>query len=81
MIRNEKGQFVSENKNEITEEGVERLIADDKKEAPEFIEFLTNKYEEEAVDKFQEDLEDGEYDDQMDWDEEWPEPDYDDYDD
>ena len=65
----------------LTEEGVERLIADDKKEAPEFVEFLTNKYEDEAVDKFQEDLEDGEYDDQMDWEEEWPEPDYDDYDD
>ena len=65
----------------LTEEGAERFIADDKKEAPEFVEFLTNKYEEEAVDKFQEDLEDGEYDDQMDWEEEWPEPDYDDYDD
>lgn len=66
----------------LTEEGAERFIADDKKkENSEFIEFLTNKYEEEAVDKFQEDLEDGEYDDQMDWEEEWPEPDYDDYDD
>ena len=65
----------------LTEEGAERFIADDNKEAPEFVEFLTNKYEEEAVDKFQEDLEDGEYDNQMDWEEEWPEPDYDDYDD
>lgn len=65
----------------LTEEGAERFIADDKKEAPEFVEFLTNKYEEEAVEKFQEDLEDGEYDNQMDWEEEWPEPDYDDYDD
>ena len=66
----------------LTEEGAERFIADDKKkENSEFVEFLTNKYEEEAVDKFQEDLEDGEYDDQMDWEEEWPEPDYDDYDD
>ena len=65
----------------LTEEGVERLIADDKKEAPEFIEFLTDKYEDEAVEKFYEDLEDGEYDDQIDWEEEWPEPDYDYYDD
>ena len=66
----------------LTEEGAERFIADDKKkENSEFVEFLTNKYEEEAVDKFQEDLEDGEYDDQMDWEEDWPEPDYDDYDD
>lgn len=66
----------------LTEEGAERFIADDKKkENSEFIEFLTIKYEDEAVDKFQEDLEDGEYDDQMDWEEEWPEPDYDDYDD
>lgn len=67
----------------LTEEGVERLIADDKKEAPEFVEFLTNKYEEEAVDKFQDDLEDGKYDDSsyMNWEEEWPEPhDYDEYD-
>lgn len=66
----------------LTEEGAERFIADDKKkENSEFVEFLTIKYEDEAVDKFQEDLEDGEYDDQMDWEEEWPEPDYDDYDD
>lgn len=66
----------------LTEEGAERFIADDKKkEDSEFVEFLTIKYEDEAVDKFQEDLEDGEYDDQMDWEEEWPEPDYDDYDD
>ena len=61
----------------LTEEGAERFIADDeKKENSEFVEFLTIKYEDEAVDKFQEDLEDGEYDDQMDWEEEWPEPDY-----
>lgn len=66
----------------LTEEGAERFIADDKKkENSEFVEFLTIKYEDEAVDKFQEDLEDGEYDNQMDWEEEWPEPDYDDYDD
>lgn len=65
----------------LTEEGVERLIADDKKKDSEFVEFLTNKYEDEAVEKFYEDLEDGEYDDQMDWEEEWPEPDYDYYDD
>lgn len=66
----------------LTEEGAERFIADDKKkENSEFVEFLTIKYEDEAVDKFQEDLEDGEYDDQMDWEEDWPEPDYDDYDD
>lgn len=67
----------------LTEEGVERLIADDKKKDSEFVEFLTDKYEDEAVDKFYEDLEDGEYDDSsyMNWEEEWPEPDYDDYDD
>ena len=66
----------------MTEEGAERFIADDKKkENSEFVEFLTIKYEDEAVDKFYEDLEDGEYDDQMDWEEDWPEPDYDDYDD
>ena len=66
----------------LTEEGAERFIADDKKkENSEFVEFLTIKYEDEAVDKFYEDLEDGEYDDQMDWEEDWPEPDYDDYDD
>ena len=36
----------------LTEEGAERFIADDKKkEDSEFVEFLTNKYEEEAVDK------------------------------
>lgn len=62
----------------LTEEGAERFIADDKKEDSEFIEFLTDKYEDEALDKFYEDLEDGKYDDQMDWEEDWPEPDYDD---
>lgn len=65
----------------LTEEGAERFIADDKKKDPEFVEFLADKYEDEALEKFYEDLEDGKYDDQMDWDEEWPEPDYDDYDD
>ena len=65
----------------LTEEGAERFIEDDKKKDSEFVEFLTDKYEDEAVDKFYEDLDDGEYDDQMDWEEEWPEPDYDDYDD
>ena len=65
----------------LTEEGVERFIADDKKKDSEFIEFLTDKYEDEAVEKFYEDLEDGKYDDRMDWEEDWPEPDYDDYDD
>lgn len=68
----------------LTEEGAERFIADDKKkEDSEFVEFLTIKYEDEAVDKFYDDLEDGEYDHAVDmnWDEEWPEPDYDDYDD
>ncbi len=67
----------------LTEEGVERLIADDKKKDSEFVEFLTDKYEDEAVEKFYEDLEDGEYDDSayMNWDEEWPDPhDYDEYD-
>ena len=54
---------------------------DDKKKDSEFVEFLAEKYEGEALDKFYEDLEDGEYDDQMDWEEDWPEPDYDDYDD
>ena len=62
----------------LTEEGAERFIADDKKEDSEFVEFLTDKYEDEALDKFYEDLEDGKYDDQMDWEEDWPEPDYDD---
>ena len=61
----------------LTEEGAERLIADDKKKDSEFVEFLTDKYEDEAVEKFYEDLDDGEYDDQMDWEEDWPEPDYD----
>ena len=65
----------------LTEEGAERFIEDDKKKDSEFVEFLAEKYEDEALDKFYEDLEDGEYDDQMDWEEEWPEPDYDDYDD
>ena len=65
----------------LTEEGAERFIEDDKKKDSEFVEFLTDKYEDEAVEKFYEDLDDGEYDDQMDWEEEWPEPDYDDYDD
>ena len=65
----------------LTEEGAERFIEDDKKKDSEFVEFLTDKYEDEAVEKFYEDLEDGEYDDQMDWEEDWPEPDYDDYDD
>lgn len=60
----------------LTEEGAERFIADDKKKDSEFTEFLKDKYEDEAVEKFQEDLDDGEYDDQMDWDEDWPEPDY-----
>ena len=62
----------------LTEEGAERFIADDKKKEPEFIKFLTNKYEDEAVEKFYKDLENGEYDDRLDWDEEWPELDYDD---
>lgn len=62
----------------LTEEGAERFIEDDKKKDSEFVEFLTDKYEDEAVEKFYEDLEDGEYDDQMDWEEDWPEPDYDD---
>lgn len=65
----------------LTEEGAERFIEDDKKKDSEFVEFLTDKYEDEAVEKFYEDLDDGEYDDQMDWEEDWPEPDYDDYDD
>lgn len=65
----------------LTEEGAERFIADDKKKDPEFVKFLADKYEDEAVEKFYEDLDDGEYDDQMDWEEDWPEPDYDDYDD
>ena len=65
----------------LTEEGAERFIEDDKKKDSEFVEFLTDKYEDEALDKFYEDLEDGKYDDQMDWEEDWPEPDYDDYDD
>ena len=65
----------------LTEEGAERFIEDDKKKDPEFVKFLADKYEDEALDKFYEDLEDGEYDDQMDWEEDWPEPDYDDYDD
>ena len=65
----------------LTEEGAERFIEDDKKKDPEFVKFLADKYEDEALDKFYEDLDDGEYDDQMDWEEEWPEPDYDDYDD
>lgn len=60
----------------LTEEGAERFIADDKKKDSEFVEFLAEKYEDEALDKFYDDLENGEYDDQMDWDEEWPEPDY-----
>lgn len=60
----------------LTEEGAERFIADDKKKDPEFIEFLADKYEDEALDKFYDDLENGDYDDAMDWDEEWPEPDY-----
>ena len=62
----------------LTEEGAERFIEDDKKKDSEFVEFLTDKYEDEAVEKFYEDLDDGEYDDQMDWEEDWPEPDYDD---
>ena len=62
----------------LTEEGTERFIADDKKKDSEFVKFLADKYEGEALDKFYEDLEDGEYDDQMDWEEDWPEPDYDD---
>lgn len=62
----------------LTEEGAERFIADDNKKDPEFVKFLADKYEDEALEKFYEDLEDGKYDDQMDWDEEWPEPDYDD---
>lgn len=62
----------------LTEEGAERFIADDNKKDSEFVEFLADKYEDEALEKFYEDLEDGKYDDQMDWDEEWPEPDYDD---
>ena len=65
----------------LTEEGAERLLADDKKKDSEFVKFLADKYEDEALDKFYEDLDDGEYDDQMDWEEDWPEPDYDDYDD
>ena len=65
----------------LTEEGAERFIEDDKKKDSEFVEFLADKYEDEAVEKFYEDLDDGEYDDQMDWEEDWPEPDYDDYDD
>lgn len=60
----------------LTEEGAERFIADDKKKDPEFIEFLADKYEDEALNKFYDDLENGDYDDAMDWDEEWPEPDY-----
>lgn len=60
----------------LTEEGAERFIADDKKKDSEFVEFLAEKYEDEALDKFYDDLENGEYDDQMDWEEEWPEPDY-----
>lgn len=61
----------------LTEEGAERFIADDKKnEDSEFVEFLAEKYEDEALDKFYDDLENGDYDDAMDWDEEWPEPDY-----
>ena len=62
----------------LTEEGAERFIADDKKKDPEFVKFLADKYEDEALEKFYEDLEDGKYDDQMDWEEDWPEPDYDD---
>ena len=62
----------------LTEEGTERFIADDKKKDSEFVKFLADKYEDEALEKFYEDLEDGKYDDQMDWDEDWPEPDYDD---
>ena len=62
----------------LTEEGAERFIEDDKKKDPEFVKFLADKYEDEALEKFYEDLEDGKYDDQMDWDEDWPEPDYDD---
>ena len=54
----------------LTEEGAERFIADDKKKDSEFVEFLADKYEDEALDKFYEDLEDGKYDDQMDWEEE-----------
>lgn len=60
----------------LTEEGAERFIADDKKKDPEFVEFLADKYEDEALNKFYDDLENGDYDDAMDWDEEWPEPDY-----
>lgn len=62
----------------LTEEGAERFIEDDKKKDSEFVKFLADKYEGEALDKFYEDLEDGKYDDQMDWEEDWPEPDYDD---
>ena len=62
----------------LTEEGAERFIEDDKKKDPEFVKFLADKYEDEALEKFYEDLEDGKYDDQMDWEEDWPEPDYDD---
>ena len=61
----------------LTEEGAERFIADDKKKDSEFVKFLADKYEDEALEKFYEDLEDGKYDDQMDWEEDWPEPDYD----
>lgn len=60
----------------LTEEGAERFIEDDKKKDSEFVEFLAEKYEDEALDKFYDDLENGEYDDQMDWEEDWPEPDY-----
>ena len=62
----------------LTEEGAERFIADNKKKDSEFVKFLADKYEDEALEKFYEDLEDGKYDDQMDWEEDWPEPDYDD---
>ena len=60
----------------LTEEGAERFIEDDKKKDSEFVEFLAEKYEDEALDKFYDDLENGDYDDVMDWEEEWPEPDY-----
>ena len=51
----------------LTEEGAERFIADNKKKDSEFVKFLADKYEDEALEKFYEDLEDGKYDDQMDW--------------
>lgn len=63
----------------LTPEGAEKFLEDDKKrQDSDFLAFLKERYVEKAEDQFNEELEDGDLDDMIDWDIEYP--DYDDYD-